>query len=82
MIDVMRHPDFVAGKTYTSFIEKNMSDRQLDMDSYKEIAVAIATVASTAPAVSQKSAERGIKGAPPPPWEMIGSWQIGDSIRE
>jgi acetyl-CoA carboxylase biotin carboxylase subunit len=82
MIDVMRHPDFVAGKTYTSFIEKNMSDRQLDMDSYKEIAVAAATVASTAPAVSQKSTERGIKGAPPPPWEMIGSWQIGDSIGE
>jgi len=82
MIDVMRHPDFVAGKTYTNFIEKNMSDRQLDMDSYKEIAVAIATVASTAPAASQKSTERGIKGAPPPPWEMIGSWQIGGSIRE
>jgi acetyl-CoA carboxylase biotin carboxylase subunit len=82
MIDVMRHPDFVAGKTYTNFIEKNMSDRQLDMDSYKEIAVAVATVASTVPDVSHKSTERGIKGAPLQPWQMIGSWQIGDSIHE
>jgi acetyl-CoA carboxylase biotin carboxylase subunit len=82
MIDILRHPDFVAGKTCTNFIEKNMSDRQLDMDSYKEIAVAIATVASTIPAVSQKNTERGIKGAPSQPWEMIGSWQIGDSIHE
>jgi len=80
MIDVMRHPDFIAGKTYTSFIEKNMAERQLDIDTYKELAVAVATVASSSAAVP---VVKGINGATSPtPWEVIGNWQIGGSIHE
>lgn len=81
MIDILTHPDFLAGKTYTNFIEKNMADRQLDIDSYREIAVAAATVASTVPSGQQVGSKERIK-ATLSPWEMIGSWQIGDSIHE
>ncbi len=80
MIDILRHSDFAAGKTYTSFIENNMSDRQLDIDSYKEIAVAAATVVSLSATVPTV---KGMKGTTSlSPWEVIGSWQIGDSIHD
>jgi len=81
MIDCLSHPDFLAGKTYTSFIETNMSGRQLDINSYKEIAVAAATVASS---LTVTHITKDAKGtiSPLSPWEAIGSWQIGDSIYE
>ncbi|MBW1720340.1 MAG: acetyl-CoA carboxylase biotin carboxylase subunit [Deltaproteobacteria bacterium] len=81
MIDCLSHPDFLAGKTYTSFIETNMSDRQLDINSYKEFAVAAATVASS---LTVTHITKDAKGtiSPLSPWEAIGSWQIGDSIYE
>lgn len=80
MIDVINHPNFLAGKTYTSFIEKNMSDRRVDVDAYKEIAVAAAAVASSSTVGDKSETIRGTIS--PSPWELIGSWQIGDSICE
>ncbi len=81
MIDVLMHPDFPDGKTTTDFIEKNLADRKLDIDSYKELAVAAATVASSAPSGKQNGFKGQIK-VMLSPWETIGSWQIGDSIHE
>ncbi|MEA2030669.1 MAG: acetyl-CoA carboxylase biotin carboxylase subunit [candidate division Zixibacteria bacterium] len=82
MIDVMSHPEFKAGHTYTSFIEKHMADRQLDLTAYRTIAVAAASVA--AHTAHGAKAFNGVKsdGAMPSPWQTIGSWQIGDSIHE
>jgi len=81
MVDVLNHPDFIAGKTYTNFIEKNMSDREIDWSQYNEIAVALASAASltAAPAVTGGG---GARQKAPSPWQTIGSWEIGDSIHE
>ncbi|MFH1372870.1 MAG: acetyl-CoA carboxylase biotin carboxylase subunit [bacterium] len=85
MIDVMTHPDFVAGQTFTNFIEKNMSDRQLDSDTFRDLAVAAATVASAATsstgAISNTGVGAGVSKRPSP-WQIIGNWQIGDNIGE
>lgn len=80
MVDVLSHPAFIEGKTYTNFIENHMSDRALEPDSFKELAVALAAVAtSTRPSVSTAS-DGGAKVFSV--WNQIGSWQIGDSINE
>ena len=46
MIDCMLHKEFKEGRTYTNFIEKNVSDRIPNIETYKELAVAAAGVAS------------------------------------
>lgn len=80
MVDVLSHPAFIEGKTYTNFIENHMSDRALEPDSFKELAVALAAVAtSTRPSVST-APDGGAKVFSV--WNQIGSWQIGDSINE
>ncbi|MEW5995861.1 MAG: acetyl-CoA carboxylase biotin carboxylase subunit, partial [Candidatus Zixiibacteriota bacterium] len=80
MIDCLLHPDFKAGRTDTSFIERNMADRCIDLDSYKDLAVAVATAAS---AVTAGPSFDGAKAGPrPSPWVVLGRWQVGDSIRE
>ncbi|MBU8933547.1 MAG: acetyl-CoA carboxylase biotin carboxylase subunit [candidate division Zixibacteria bacterium] len=82
MIDVMQHPEFMAGRTYTDFIAEHMANRKLDLGAYREIAVAAASV--TAQAVVSAGDYNGKEGdfATPSPWQTIGSWQIGDSINE
>ncbi len=78
MIDCLSHPDFAAGRTYTSFIEQNMSTRVLDRDTYQDLAVAAATVASSDSPV--RSVAETVGKARLSPWEVIGGWQVGDSI--
>lgn len=83
MIDCMLHKEFKEGHTYTNFIENNMSDRVQDFESYKELAVAVAGVSSMSSSCNNGSSDGEYKrGLAPSPWEMIGSWQIGDSINE
>ncbi|UCD64948.1 MAG: acetyl-CoA carboxylase biotin carboxylase subunit [Candidatus Zixiibacteriota bacterium] len=81
MIDVLRHPEFKAGRTFTNFIEKHLSERKTDMSSYKELAAAAATAAavtsSESPAATGQS--RSVR---PTPWQLLGNMQIGDSIHE
>ncbi|MBU0983362.1 MAG: acetyl-CoA carboxylase biotin carboxylase subunit [candidate division Zixibacteria bacterium] len=81
MVDVLRHPDFVHGNTFTDFIEKHMGDRDSNPAKYRDLAAAVATAAAmSAPgAVSSASSGNGVvDGATP--WQTIGPWQIGDSI--
>ncbi len=82
MIDVMSHPDFAAGKTYTNFIEKHMLDRAVDNGTYRELATALATAASVTRARAAASSSGGGPAEQASPWEIIGAWQIGDSIHE
>ena len=81
MVDVLSHPEFTAGRTYTDFIEKNMSDRELDLDQFKELAVAVATVSSYGGKAVSTGAGNG-SAVRPSPWQTLGSWQIGESIHE
>ncbi|RKX27773.1 MAG: acetyl-CoA carboxylase biotin carboxylase subunit [Candidatus Zixiibacteriota bacterium] len=82
MIDVMSHPEFMAGRTYTDFIEKHMNDRKLNLKVYQNIAVAAASVAAQAVPSSGAFSREGDTAITPSPWQTIGSWQIGDSINE
>ena len=79
MIDVLRHSQFIAGMTYTSFIEKYMSDRATDWPEARMIGAGAASIAAeTAPHAVTGS---GSKSVLPTPWELIGDWQVGGSIR-
>jgi acetyl-CoA carboxylase biotin carboxylase subunit len=80
MIDVMMHPEFAAGRTYTDFIEKHMSDREIDGAKYQELAVAVAAAASTQGVGKPVSVAGAAGSALAEPSQLIGGWQIGDSI--
>jgi len=82
MIDIMMHPDFISGKTFTNFIENNMSERDIGLENYKEIAVAAATAASMCSTNNEKGRVFDKRASNSTPWQVIGSWQIGDSIHE
>jgi acetyl-CoA carboxylase biotin carboxylase subunit len=78
MVDVLSHPEYRAGRTYTNFVDLHMAARQTDLSPLKGLAIACAAAASDAPAPVIAGAGRGDR---PGPWQQIGSWQIGDSIR-
>ncbi|MCK4373513.1 MAG: acetyl-CoA carboxylase biotin carboxylase subunit, partial [candidate division Zixibacteria bacterium] len=82
MIDVMMHPEFAAGRTYTDFIEKHMSDREIDGAKYQELAVAVAAAASTQGVGKPVSVAGAAGSAMAEPSQLIGGWQIGDSIEK
>ncbi|NOY89532.1 MAG: ATP-grasp domain-containing protein, partial [FCB group bacterium] len=83
MLDVLNHPDFTAGKTYTNFIEKNMSDRPSGSKNFQSIAVAAAAVlASNSSGGIPTNNGNQPSVSIPTPWQIIGSYQIGDSINE
>jgi len=79
MIDVMRHPEFASGRTFTDFIEKHMTEREPDTQAFRDLAVAAAAVASNHGGRSSDAVvNEGT--AIPEPAQMLGGWQIGDSI--
>ncbi len=79
MIDVMRHPEFADGRTYTDFIEKNMAERNTDQSDFRDLAVAAAAVASSNAGLTSTTVVA--EGASiPEPAQLLGNWQIGDSI--
>jgi len=82
MVDVLSHPDFAAGRTFTNFIEKHMADREINSDDYRELATALATAASATAANTIAAVPGGKSAEMPSPWQTLGSWQIGDSIHE
>jgi acetyl/propionyl-CoA carboxylase alpha subunit len=80
MIDVIRHPEFAAGRTFTDFIEKHMSDREVDTETYRDLAVAAAAVANKQGASRQVAVMSGDGPSIAEPAQLLGSWQIGDAI--
>ncbi len=80
MIECMLHAEFKAGRTYTNFIEQNMSDRNDLNDEVINIAAAVAAVADE----TSGSFTTGGKSVAKMPsvWEMIGRFEIGASINE
>ena len=79
MIDVMSHPKFVEGITYTSFIADYMGDRDTEHVDHHELAIAAAAAAASSRNGSITAGGAGAQVAPTP-WQAAGSWQIGDSI--
>jgi acetyl-CoA carboxylase biotin carboxylase subunit len=74
--DVISHPEFLSGRTFTDFIPKNMPDWSPRAE------VKTPAEALTAAALQIESEKRnGRVGATavdiPSPWELLGSWEIG-----
>ncbi|MCB2201316.1 acetyl-CoA carboxylase biotin carboxylase subunit [bacterium] len=83
MIDCLAHPEFAAGRTYTSFIESHMNERQSIDNDLRDAALAAASVATARKVSSTSGAgDDATSGTAPTPWQMIGNWQIGDRINE
>jgi acetyl-CoA carboxylase biotin carboxylase subunit len=80
MIEVLNHPEFVSGRTYTSFISAHMSARDMSTDSSHALAAAVASAVMSKPVTA--AAGSSAHEAVPTPWDTIGSWQIGDDIHE
>jgi acetyl-CoA carboxylase biotin carboxylase subunit len=75
MIDILAHPEFQAGHTYTNFIETYMNDREIDIVPIAELAAAVASAA-----VSKKPEPAPVPGVNRrrlSPWQVIGPWEIG-----
>jgi acetyl-CoA carboxylase biotin carboxylase subunit len=79
MIDCMRHEEFAAGRTYTNFIDKHMSERETDQPALTKMALASAAAVSTSVSSPLSTGKRDAERSP---WEMLGAWQIGQSIHE
>ena len=73
--DVMKHPQFVKGKTTTDFIPKYMGDWKIEAakKQFTEQALIAAALRSFS-----KTAARGVVGKEktPTPWLTIGNWEI------
>ncbi len=79
MIDVLEHAEFIAGNTFTNFIEKNMADREVDHEAIINLAAAVSSVAimkeEKIPAGTATKREKA-----PSPWLTIGPWEVGMRI--
>lgn len=82
MIDILRHPEFVAGRTYTDFIDKNMKDRQTVSDNMVKVAVAVAAADADSSTNSVLSTSASPNRSTTSTWAAAGSWEIGGSIDE
>ncbi|MEW5796349.1 MAG: acetyl-CoA carboxylase biotin carboxylase subunit [Candidatus Zixiibacteriota bacterium] len=82
MVDVLGHPEFQAGRTYTNFLGRHMGERLSAVDDHVALAAAVASVASL---TTRRGITVGSGDGPavvPSPWEALGAWEIGDSIHE
>ncbi len=82
MVDILKHPEFAAGRTYTSFIEDNLADRGIAGKEIQELAAATAAVYATLIANRKSSTYNGSIESSPSPWQLLGNWSIGSSINE
>jgi acetyl/propionyl-CoA carboxylase alpha subunit len=76
---VMEHPEFVAGNTQTSFIEKNMSDwmERKKEKRFTNQALIAAAISSQTKTTSRKHLQG--KEEMPSPWLTVGRWRIGET---
>ncbi|HEX9744347.1 MAG TPA: acetyl-CoA carboxylase biotin carboxylase subunit [bacterium] len=83
LIDVLKHPKFAVGETYTDFIPRNMPEWPYDDSTMAEYA-GMSEIAAIAAAVIEHSglgrkvhySENGTNGLSYDPWEKIGPWEI------
>ncbi len=78
MIEILRHPQFSKGQTFTNFIEKNINSSKANDVLTVEMAATLAAVFVQ----SQKDALLSSKNKKTSPWQTIGSWEIGKYISE
>ncbi|MBL7033302.1 MAG: acetyl-CoA carboxylase biotin carboxylase subunit [Candidatus Delongbacteria bacterium] len=75
--DVLIHPQFIAGNTFTNFIETYMGDWQPPViEEYREEAIAAAALWYLTGSGSGRQPDNKA-GSIPSPWEITGNWEIG-----
>jgi acetyl-CoA carboxylase biotin carboxylase subunit len=77
MIDILTHPEFAQGRTYTSFIDIHFADRAENATRDRGMAVAATAVFGEQRVASSSGST---PASMPTPWETLGSWQVGGSI--
>ncbi|UCD18674.1 MAG: acetyl-CoA carboxylase biotin carboxylase subunit [Candidatus Zixiibacteriota bacterium] len=78
LIDVLSHPEFHAGRTYTDFIDQNMADRKVDIVPALEVAAAASSLAMMEK--PKAATASNTRASQPSPWQTIGAWEIGMRI--
>lgn len=74
MLQALEHPEFIAGNTFTDFIEKNMQGWQAKKKD--NLKLALAGAAAYAATNKKKVAVENSRGEMPTPWQTIGKWEI------
>jgi acetyl-CoA carboxylase biotin carboxylase subunit len=78
LADIVAHPKFASGETYTNFIETNFSEWQYETDAHLETALAAAAVIN-----ANGGRKAGLGGGAAVqedynPWLTLGAWRIGE----
>jgi acetyl-CoA carboxylase biotin carboxylase subunit len=81
LADVIEHPAFASGDTYTDFIPTRMSDWTAGGTEGGVPAVVLAAAALDQLNPVSSATGPGGAAAPPSPWRLCGAWQIGDAIQ-
>jgi len=70
------HPEFLAGRTYTDFIARNMPDWAPHIE-MKATVEALTAAALQVDSDGRKSRPGAITAGIQSPWETLGAWEIG-----
>lgn len=76
--DVLSHPEFIEGRTYTDFIPTHMTEwapAGSDADSLPFVLAAGALSSQLSPRTVSSGGSN--ESAMPTPWETVGKWEIG-----
>ncbi|GAF82170.1 unnamed protein product, partial [marine sediment metagenome] len=74
--DIIVHPEFVSGKTYTSFLDDHFSGYRSETDRRKFLSQAL-VAASLIPTGTVAPKAVGKKEEFITPWQTLGSWRVG-----
>ncbi len=77
--DVVRHPDFLAGRTTTGFITSHFTDWAGPAKDHEKLRLALAAAAFDELTGSRTPTgpDRAAKRIDPGPWQTLGRWRIG-----
>jgi len=76
LLDLMAHPEFIAGRTHTDFLNKNMSGWRERRGEFLDEALVAAAIISYEKANDRK---RRAQERIPTPWATLGRWRLGRS---
>lgn len=80
LADIVAHPKFASGETYTNFIETNFADWEEPTEPHLDLALA-AAAAVNANGKRHHGAIGGKVEAAYNPWLTMGAWRIGEKTK-